>query len=115
MTKTTPSDAPSVDQIVKSKELSKIDVAQIVAEEASLETTNSPEAAVAINEDSLMIAARSFLRQHGVRKSVAAVRDAVEGPHDSFTAKEAVSALSNLGFNPEVGVSDSVPGPLSTK
>ena len=103
MNKTPPSDAPSVDQIVKSKELSKIDVAQIVAEEASLETTNSPEASVAINEDSLMIAARSFLRQHGVRKSVAAVRDAVEGPHDSFTAKEAVSALSNLGFKSSFG------------
>ena len=103
MTKTTPSDAPPVDQIVKSKELSKIDVAQVEAEEASLEITNTPQSALSVNEDSLMAAARSFLRQHGVRKSVAAVRNAVEGPHDSFTAREAVSALSNLGFKSSFG------------
>jgi ATP-binding cassette, subfamily C, bacterial LapB len=104
MTKTTPLDAPSVNQIVKSKELSKIDVAQVVADEASLETTNTPDGAITFNEDSLMVAARSFLRQHGIRKSVAAVRDAVEGPHDSFTVKEAVSALSNLGFKSSFGM-----------
>jgi ATP-binding cassette subfamily C protein LapB len=103
MTKTTPPDTTSVDQIAKSKELSKIDVAQVVAEEANPETTNAPEGASLINQESLMAAARSFLRQHGIRKSVAAVRDSVEGPHDNFNSNEAVSALSNLGFKSSFG------------
>ena len=56
-----------------------------------------------IKPDRLMLAIREFLRHHSVRKSAAAVRDAVEAPHESFTPTEAVSALSNLGFKASFG------------
>ena len=51
----------------------------------------------------LMKSIRAFLKSHGLRKSAAAIRNAVEMPHNSFTAKEAVSALSNLGFKASFG------------
>lgn len=55
------------------------------------------------NERSLLNATRLLLREHGVRKSAAAIRDAVQLPHATFTAKEATSALSNLGFKSSFG------------
>lgn len=44
-----------------------------------------------------------MLRAYGIRKSGAAVRDAVERPHNKFTAAEAVSALSQIGFKSSFG------------
>jgi len=56
-----------------------------------------------IREASLLEATRNLLKAHGIRKSAAAVREAVEMPHESFTPKEAVSALSFLGFKSSFG------------
>ena len=56
-----------------------------------------------IEERVLLDATRLLLREHGVRKSGASVRDSVEMPHDKFTPKEAVSALSALGFKSSFG------------
>ena len=50
-----------------------------------------------------MDATRTFLRSYGVRKSAAAVREAVEMPHDTFAPAQAVSALSSLGFKSSFG------------
>ena len=55
------------------------------------------------NEKSLVVATRILLRQHGIRKSGAAVRDAVEMPHEEFMPQHAVSALSSLGFKASFG------------
>jgi ATP-binding cassette subfamily C protein LapB len=55
------------------------------------------------SEKSLLVATRILMRDHGVRKSAAAIRDAVDIPHDIFSAREAVSALSSLGFKASFG------------
>ena len=55
------------------------------------------------SEKLLIGAVRLLLREYGVRKSAAAVRDAVDHPHDNFKPQNAVSALSNLGFKSSFG------------
>ena len=54
-------------------------------------------------EISLLQSTRLLLREHGIRKSSAAVRDAVEMPHEIFAPGFAVSALSSLGFKSSFG------------
>ena len=46
---------------------------------------------------------QQLLREHGIRKSKAALRNAVEIPHENFLANQAVSALSSLGFKASFG------------
>ena len=58
---------------------------------------------VETSEKSLILSVRVLLREHGVRKSAAAIRDAVEMPHDVFAPKQAVSAISSLGFKASFG------------
>ena len=103
MTKKTTASASDVDQESVKKDLAKILPSQTSTAEINPETTIPNEATSTVNEISLMAATRSFLRHHGVRKSVAAVREAVETPHDNFTPTEAVSALSNSGFKSSFG------------
>jgi len=55
------------------------------------------------NEETLLSCTRILLRHFGHRKSGAAVRDAVELPHDYFKPQQAVSALSSLGFKASFG------------
>ena len=97
MTKTTAPGQSNAEQAATPRELAKIELAQEVGDE---EISHSMFES---NEPSLMAAIRSFLRQQGVRKSTAAVREAVENPHENFTPSEAVSALSNLGFKSSFG------------
>ncbi len=54
-------------------------------------------------EKSLIHATRMLLRHYGVRKSGAAVRDAIGTSHLNVGPKEAVSALSNIGFKSSFG------------
>ena len=103
MTKKTEKTIPSVDQDVPSKALTKVDLAQVEVDGPALDPTDTPHEPFKIKQISLMASTRSFLRQHGIRKSVAAVRESVEVPHDDFTPTEAVSALSNLGFKSSFG------------
>ena len=79
----------------------KISPIKIPAGEA-VEDAEAIDAAV-VNEVSLIEATRIFLRSHGVRKSGASVREAVEMPHDTFAPPQAVSALSTLGFKASFG------------
>ena len=58
---------------------------------------------VLAGEISLLSAVRTFLKLHGIRKSGAAIRDAVEMPHEKFLPKQAVSSLSSLGFKSSFG------------
>ena len=57
-------------------------------------------------EKTMLRAVQQLLREHGVRKSTAAIRDAVEAPHEFFSAKEAVLAISALGFKASFGSFD---------
>ena len=54
-------------------------------------------------EKSLIEATRMLLREHGIRKSAAAVRDAVDKTHEDFNPEQAVSALSKMGFKSSFG------------
>ena len=54
-------------------------------------------------EKCLISATILLLREYGIRKSGAAVRDAIDISHQYVGPKEAVSALSNLGFKASFG------------
>ena len=103
MTKTTRPGASKGDKAVTLNELAQIDLAQVADAETVNDKTTIQNKTSDINQSSLVAATRSFLRHHGIRKSVAAVREAVETPSDNFTPTEAISALSNLGFKSSFG------------
>jgi len=88
-------------------EIGQIKPVKVVTNEDSKLDTDKEfqQNVIADNPDDvgLMKIIRAFLKSHGLRKSAAAIRNAVEMPHDRFTAKEAVSALSNLGFKASFG------------
>ncbi len=85
------------------QEEGKVEPASVVEADLNKDPIIGSEKSFENKQSALMAAVRLFLRQHGIRKSIAAVRDAVETPHDSFTPAEAVSALSNLGFKSSFG------------
>ncbi|MBM37760.1 MAG: type I secretion system permease/ATPase [Woeseia sp.] len=57
----------------------------------------------AVEEASLLSATRILLKSFGLRKSKAAIRDAVEIPHKSFGVKQVISSLSAFGFKSSFG------------
>jgi ATP-binding cassette subfamily C protein LapB len=75
---------------------SKIEDAEVVSSGKTSENYAEREA-------SLIDATVVLLREFGMRKSRAAVRDAVEMPHEIFAPAQAVSALSMLGFKASFG------------
>lgn len=88
--------------------IGKITPVQIEAEQSkivnqSLESGQQESLNKGESERDLLTVTRALLREHGIRKSAAAIRDAVEMPHDLFTPKMAVEALSNLGFKASFG------------
>jgi ATP-binding cassette subfamily C protein LapB len=54
-------------------------------------------------EKTTIEAVRLLLRTYGIRKSGAAIRDAVQIPHKHLGPREAVSAMSSLGFKVSFG------------
>jgi len=72
------------------KTLGKIDADEISPEVKELETR-------------LLQAVRVLMRQAGSRKSIAAIRDAVDEPFQLFGPKQAVNALGSLGFKSSFG------------
>jgi ATP-binding cassette subfamily C protein LapB len=95
------------------KESQKPETVQIGTVDADVQGTSSSkvsddvEAHFANAEPTLIFAVRSLLRVYATRKSGAAIRDAVEMPHDIFGPREAVSAFSSLGFKASFGSLDS--------
>jgi ATP-binding cassette subfamily C protein LapB len=82
------------------KKLAKISPETIVAVSESEEFSHAGE----LDSERVIIeAARLLLREYGIRKSGAAIRDAIEIPHTKIGPKEAVNALSNLGFKASFG------------
>ena len=83
----------------KPRPLAKIEPVKVAAADvANAEQIVAPKNDQSLKETSLVEATRNLLKFHGIRKSAAAVREAVEMPHEVFSPKEAVSALSSLGF-----------------
>jgi len=100
------SQTPEVEEaeVLESQELAKIEPVQVPADSVNEEVTGDEAAAqLQYNEQALISAVRLLLRHHGVRKSAAAIRDAVEMPHETFGPPQAVSALSALGFKSSFG------------
>jgi ATP-binding cassette subfamily C protein LapB len=82
---------------------SKIEDAEVVSPKAASDNTAEHEAALIDAEAALIDATVVLLREFGIRKSRAAVRDAVEMPHEIFAPSQSVSALSMLGFKASFG------------
>ena len=80
----------------------KVEVNQDIDEDEIVQEEDK-NTKVETSEKSLILSVRVLLREHGVRKSAAAIRDAVEMPHDVFSPKQAVSAISSLGFKASFG------------
>ena len=83
--------------------LSQITPEQVIADAEEISDEFVYDKIALETEQSLLVATRVLLREYGIRKSGAAVRDAVENPHDTFGPIEAVSALSSLGFKASFG------------
>ena len=85
----------------------KVDANEIknsaLVEDAEIISTETDRQDRAEHEDSLINATVLLLREFGIRKSRAAVRDAVEMPHEIFSPAQSVSALSMLGFKASFG------------
>ena len=81
--------------------IGRIDIEQQVANVTEAEEDNVDRSMDV--EKTIIQAVRCLLREYGVRKSGAAIRDAVEMPHDIFSTGHALSALSNLGFKTSFG------------
>ena len=94
----------SKSEAVEGQALAKIEPVKIATSEVQdAEVTETETRGMEINEAALLDATRTLLRSYGVRKSAAAVREAVETPHDTFAPAQAVSALSSLGFKSSFG------------
>ena len=86
--------------------LAKIETLKIEAtsqDEEPLDTQEAPVDSSIELEKSLISATMLLLREHGIRKSGAAIREAVDISHQYIGPKEAVSSLSNLGFKASFG------------
>lgn len=83
------------------KALAKLSPSKVVAE-VELDETHQKDQHLT-EEKSIIEATRLLLREFGIRKSGAAVRDSIDLPHTRIGPREAVSALSNLGFKASFG------------
>lgn len=79
------------------KKISPATVTEIETVEAASEKKDLAK------EKKIIEATRLLLREFGIRKSGAGIRDAVGSEHQNLGPKEAVSALSNLGFKASFG------------
>jgi ATP-binding cassette subfamily C protein LapB len=87
--------------------LSKIEPAKIHVDSSDIKPSSvediTTDARIEL-EKSLIDATMLLLREYGIRKSGAAVRDAVDISHKYVGPKEAVSSLSRLGFKASFGL-----------
>ena len=83
------------------KQLEKI--VSVALEDDTTGDGSQSQDGTAVADDIIIEAVRLLLREFGVRKSGAAIRDSVEIPHEQIGPKEAVNALSNLGFKASFG------------
>ena len=85
----------------QTKSIGKIEKAEITSEAGTVKQSADNE--LAFNEKSTLEATRLLLREHGLRRSGAAIREAVDIPHETVGPREAVSAISSFGFKASFG------------
>ena len=88
-------------QLTAPKEIGKISSATKVAQVADAKEVQKKTAP--FPEKSIIEATRLLLKEFGIRKSGAAIREAVGTQHSLVGPKQAVNALSNLGFKASFG------------
>ena len=101
-----PNDASNDVKKEEKKVLAKIEPVKIETANPNVDLLDNAEASVDNSielEKSIISATILLLREYGIRKSGAAVRDAVDISHQYIGPKEAVSSLSNLGFKASFG------------
>ena len=90
---------------LKSKE-NKVAIGSLTPNESEVSSNHNTsvddETKLAV-EKSLIETTRLLLREYGIRKSGAAVREAVEIRHKFIGPKEAVSSIINFGFKASFG------------
>ncbi len=99
-------DASSDDKIKEKTALSKIEPVKIEENSPDLKSSDIEDVQIddkIESEKSIILATILLLREYGIRKSGAAVRDAVDISHQYVGPKEAVSSLSGLGFKASFG------------
>ncbi len=99
-------DANKDDKKKNNTALSKIEPVKIQAESSDEQPSDIEDISVEDRirlEKSLIGATIFLLKEYGIRKSGAAVRDAVDISHKYIGPKEAVSSLSRLGFKASFG------------
>jgi ATP-binding cassette subfamily C protein LapB len=93
---------PDIDDLKNEKTaLAKIEVSSVEVKPSNISDTQI-DGSIEL-EKSLIDATIFLLREYGIRKSGAAVRDAVDVSHQYVGPREAVSALSSLGFKASFG------------
>ncbi len=101
-----PKDATSGGAKTEKMAAAKIEPAQIEATTLDVKPSDAKEAHVDGKievEKSVISATILLLREYGIRKSGAAIRDAVDSSHKFIGPKEAVRSLSSLGFKASFG------------
>ena len=93
--------AEMVDQESSTGSLARIEPIQSEVHQKDVLSSNDSQ--ILNNEKHLLEAVRQLLREYGVRKSSAAIRDAIELPDKVLGPKDAVNAISNLGFKASFG------------
>lgn len=88
---------------ISPKKVEKSSLAEKTDVEKLAESNPEKHKKILSKESSLLTASQLFLREYGVRRSAAAIRDAVEMPHEIFSPVQAVSALSQFGFRASFG------------
>ena len=86
--------------------LAKIEPVKVQANSPDIKPSNTEDATFEGKielEKALISSTILLLREYGIRKSGAAVRDAVDISHQDIGPKEAVSSLSSLGFKASFG------------
>ena len=86
----------------QNKEIQKQAIGKISQSKKEASTEKSKDDIIDI-EMSYLNSLVKFLSLHGIRKSKAAVREAVETRHSGFAPKEALEAVSKLGFKCSYG------------
>ena len=98
---TEPTDSETGKDKSKKIPLGTISAETVIKEASNIES--EPKNSVSELENNLIQATRLLLKHYGVRRSGAAIRDAVDTANTAVGPKEAVSALSNFGFKASFG------------
>ena len=89
----------SMDKADKKTQKALAKIAPVASENDSNDDRFQSKAEGLATEKAMIQALHLLLREFGIRKSGAAIRDSADSQYKDIGPKEAVAILSNLGFN----------------